>query len=126
MESESTETVVTTTTTVVSPAANAAKPTVVPEDMPPLVPVAAAPADVASPTSAKATRPLPFGIGASTFDLDEENSPASGGGRFPDPDDVQRRAVAAFLQTVSEFHARPVGVATTVSVRAAADEVLET
>eukprot|EP00672_Neobodo_designis_P024816 CAMPEP_0174841458 /NCGR_PEP_ID=MMETSP1114-20130205/9326_1 /TAXON_ID=312471 /ORGANISM="Neobodo designis, Strain CCAP 1951/1" /LENGTH=327 /DNA_ID=CAMNT_0016075641 /DNA_START=50 /DNA_END=1030 /DNA_ORIENTATION=+ len=117
----------TTTTTVVSPAANAAKPTVIPEDLPPLVPVAAGTGDVASPTSAgpRPTRSLPFGIGASTFDLDEENSPSSGGGRFPDPDDAQRRGVAGFLQTVSEFHARPTGASATVSVRAAADEVMQ-
>ena len=116
----------TSATTVVSPAANAANPTVIPEELPPLVPVATMHGDIASPTSAgpRHARGLPFGIGASTFDLDEDSSPASGAGTFPEPDEIQRRAVTAFLQTVSEFHARPAGLAPSVSVNEAAELVM--
>jgi hypothetical protein len=115
----------TSKTTVVSPAAHAAKPAVIPEELPPLIPVTST-LDAASPTSAgpRSNRSLPFGIGASTFDLEEDCSPSSGGGTFPDPEEIQRRAVTAFLQTVSEFHARPNGVPMAVSVGEAANAVI--
>jgi hypothetical protein len=128
-------------TTVQSPAMTFTKPTLAPDEIPPLVPVAPATqgTTMASPTSGGpgGRRGLPFGIGTSTFDLEEGTlSPAStgmtpghststdaGNGLFPD--DVGRTDITGFLSVVSDFGPAPQGLPAYVSVVAASRAVLD-
>jgi hypothetical protein len=131
-----------TSVSATSPSMTFAKPVLPLEDMPPLIPVSTGAAtNIASPTSAGpgGRRGLPFGIGTSTFDLEEQNeSPNSAahaatqratfpdsGSAAPPSGDEPRQDVTAFLHAVSDFYPTAHGLDARCSVQDAAQFVMD-